>query len=213
MNKRNKKFVITSMPGAGISRLTSALRNLGDFNVYENNKDLIKLENLIDVSNCLNEMLSNNKYDGFKLFHKHLSKTPLVKDYINNNDIYVIHLYRENVIKQIILEDVKVSPKIDMTKIPSKINKINKANKELTKYFKGKRYLKISYEELTDKNRGMMHVGKIYNLLRINKNPIIDVPLSKHGYPSTKVIVSNYGEVIREMRRCKMVKKEWFKGL
>lgn len=215
MNKHNKKFVIVSMPNVGVSILTLILRSLEIFHVdNENDKELAKLTNLLDVSNFLNERLSVNKYTGFKLPHTNLTRIPLVKDYIKNNDIYVIHLYRENIVKQVILGDIKSSPEIDVTKIPSKINKINKGNKELTKCFKGKRYLKISYEELFNgKNRVITHIGKIYNLLKINKNPIVDIPLKKYELSSIKGSVSNYGEILRALRKCKMVKGEWLKGL
>lgn len=177
-------------------------------------RDLTKLVRVEDISYFLEKRLCNGKYAGFKLLHTHLSRIPLVKDYIKYNDMYVIHLHRENVLKQVISGEIKADPKIDVSKIPGKINKIHKGNKELTKWFKGKRYVKISYEELTnDKNSDTIDIRKISRLLGIRGDSMVKVPLEKYGPSGIKERVTNYNDILNGLKDCKTVRKEWLNEL
>lgn len=150
------------------------------YNFTDNEYPLKKIINS-DINDYLNSIYAEEGNVGFKLLHPHIERLPYVISYIKNNDIKVIHLYRENGLKQIIsaltniyMHEYNGKKKMELNekvidKLPEKLKINEEKDKRISELFsKSKNYIKMSYEDMTyDNNAEMINVSKISDILEI----------------------------------------------
>lgn len=124
------------------------------FKVVNKNKDALK--------QYLNELYSNGETVGFKLMYNQHDSYPSIIDYVSNNDIKIIHLYRKSIldtyISKVVAAQSQQYHRIGTTEsddlsvlidIPTFMAFLDKSILQLNKFKKlYKDSLEITYEEL-----------------------------------------------------------------
>lgn len=153
----------------------------------------------------LDHIYSQGKNVGFKLLYPHVKKYPKLIDEINNRDIYKILMYRNNELKRIIsgaTNKKKLPIKIIPKNIVNGIYQNRKMDKQLRNWFENGKYIRISYEELTqDKNVAEIDMSKIWDFFGIDMLKKIKSPLKK--YTSTKIRdnIENYDDLVNYIEK------------
>ena len=144
---------------------------------------------------------------GFKLMHFQTAYLPGITDYIKQNEVKVILLLRENLLKNT-LSDLRARqtgvyhnsgatteklPKfhVDLDMLGQKMAEIDGINKQLEQTTAGMDRLKITYEAFDDWNTTM---GKVLDFLRVSNLP--PSPVSKKLNPNKlEDMIENYDEM------------------
>ena len=185
-------------------------------NIYKNphpqqvQQDMIVryVENGFDNSNkTINQFLDdiygqNDEFIGFKLLYPHLKRKEgkNIINYIQNNNIFKIILYRENKMNQVLSaftnrkeESIKVNPKVVLEKIRILIQE----EKKFHNIFCNGNYVKKSYESLTG-NRDMNQLDFSWIDKKLG---IVDVPLRKYKNKG----ISNIEEIKNLINKSKII--------
>jgi hypothetical protein len=106
------------------------------------------------IPEYLDDIFSRDSLVGFKLLYPHTIKLPEVVEYIKAQNISVIHLTRDNVLKTAlsmkVKKDVPFSKfRVDVTDIENKVYEIIRRDKYIGSVFYGCKYMNMTYEELT----------------------------------------------------------------
>jgi len=156
-----------------------------------------------DIYEYLDDIYSENGIVGFKLLYPHFDRLPYVISYIKDRNLAVIHLYREDGLKQIIsaLTNVHMHKYDGKKKMELNDLTISKFKKDLKdNYIKNekikdlfssmKNYLSMSYEDMTnDDHTDLVNVSKINNFFNIP--PFIKSYTKKYGPKEIKDRISN----------------------
>ena len=160
-----------------------------------------------DIDDYLDGIFSEAGNVGFKLLYPHMDRTPHVISYIRNRDLRIVHLYREDHLKQVISaftnqhmhkHDGKkkmVLSDAEIKAIPNMIKDIQDKDKRLQDLFSGhNRYAKISYEDMTsDSDSDVINTGSISSLLDIPK--VISSYTKKYGPTDIKDRIENWEDI------------------
>lgn len=144
---------------------------------------------------------------GFKLMHFQTAYLPGIIDYIKKNDVKVILLLRENLLKNT-LSDLRARhtgiyhnsgktteklPKfhVDTAVLGKKMAEINSINKQLEQITASMDRLKIAYEDFDNWDAT---ISKILNFINVKDIPL--APVSKKLNPSKlEDMIDNYNEM------------------
>jgi len=144
---------------------------------------------------------------GFKLMHFQTAYLPGILDYIKNNDVKVILLLRENLLKNT-LSDLRARqtgvyhnsgkgteklPKfhVDLDMLGKKMEEIDGINKQLEQATASMNRLKIAYEDFDNWDATM---SKVLNFINVKNIPL--TPVSKKLNPDRlEDMIENYNEM------------------
>lgn len=145
------------------------------------------------------EYAGNFYHIGFKLLSPHLKRKfgQEIIDYVNCNDIYKILLYRENKIKQVLSARTnKVSGKIhidDPAFFITRVKYLINEEKQLMETFEKGRYVKVSYEKLTNENDAeFVDLKFLWGMLGYIWDSRVPVPLRKYRPKRVQDNISNF---------------------
>ena len=149
---------------------------------------------------------------GFKASYNHLQRYPEIAEWINENDVRVIHFIRKNLLKRFLSEQsrrargVAHSPRAVK---PVKVHvNVNRLQKDLTrksqlvqkyrKVFENKPYLEVFYESFTA-NRDA-ETKSILQFLGVSELVPLQSDLVKLNPDSLEDIIQNYGQVVEALQ-------------
>ena len=177
------------------------------------------LDYIYKVRKYKNMDWQNDLNTGFKLLSPHLNRNEGIKiiDYINNNDIYKVILYRENKLKQAIsamTNKIEGNIHIDnveflMTKVKFLIREENR----MDEIFANGKYVKKSYESLTgERDVKELDMHWLWNLLEYSRDPIIKVPLRKYRPNKVMDNISNFGTLASHIKNKEPQFLDWLRS-
>lgn len=173
---------------------------------------------LLTLSTFMNRFFTvkenNIKAKGFKLMYYQTLYTPGIIKYLKHQNVRVILLQRENILRNA-LSDIRARstgiyhntgddemnnlPKldVDIEILKNKMGQIERTQKLIEKTVNGMQVMKLSYEELNvNWNEAMK---KVLNFLQVKEMPL-PAPVKKLNPERLEEMVENYGDV-----------KEWLK--
>lgn len=198
------------------------LKSLNDSSSYVNfnSKSLMRRFNSYfgrsrNIQNYLDSFYSEvpaAKAAGFKVMYNQISEG--FDDYLFNNDVSIIHLIRENILKIIVsAESARVrnlyhaEKETKIEKIKVRINTNNLLEIIQNKYaavqshkdrYKNLPYLETYYEKIVDNFD--KEISKVFEFLGVSSCDGLDVPLKKINPDSLSEIIENYDDVVNKMK-------------
>lgn len=170
--------------------------------------------------NTINTWLNEVSYDplqheehaaGFKLMYSQLSRFPYLRDWIKKENISIIYLKRENLLKQYLSNvankktkvahsDKKadiVSFTVDVEQCLQQIQKTEKENAHMQQIFAGNQQLTITYENFFS---DMEQEGnKIFQFLGVSTPQIQKPKMVKRSSNKLNDIIENYDELTKRL--------------
>ena len=163
------------------------------------------------VSNYLEQVYTQDGFSaiGFKFMLNHLRGFPSVRSYINENNIHVIHVVRNNVFDTYLsrltmlargiahstsnqVKQVQVSMPVD--RLIDDLTVIQQDGEQWADMFKGKTpYIRVNYESFVD-NRDE-ELERITGFLGVNQKEKLNSQLKKINKGKLSDMIENYEEV------------------
>lgn len=199
-----------------------SLNRLDSYKNFKNKSLKNKLISYINkqnsIKNYINEIRDNNASAfGFKLMYNQINKHVL--NWVNNNEIKIIHLIRTNTLKMLISRNAAKLRNlyhidtdnqkgqniseiyVDTINIIREIENIECEIHYMKQYFKNKEYIEISYENMC--YNFYESIDFVYDFLTIDKKYRYDQPLSKINPDDMKFLIKNYNEVEKVLKNTK----------
>ena len=226
------KFVVVGAPRTGTTMFLVTLNTLEQFDVYgellgtyrknpvqhpqkhiEDQRvrtyNVARKREGITTDKFLDSIFDNKKHVGFKILYQHTERFPDAVKYINNQNIYKVHLLRFNPVKRVVsgflnryhhygegTNEVKPNVVLNSVKMGQKWDE------KLYEMFGKNRYMRMYYEDFTkDSNTDVMDFTEVFNFFGIDVNPMVKVPTKKYGPDKLIDRVGNYGELYNYFKK------------